>query len=60
MIEGKIAGLHAANNIGFKTSDSEKLHTLFENEISRLRAGPFGEKSRIAKKRMIEHVEETV
>jgi len=60
MIEGKIAGLHAANSIGYKTSDSEKLHTLFENEISRLRAGPFGEKSRIAKKRMREHIEETV
>jgi sarcosine oxidase subunit alpha len=52
MIEGKIAGLHAANGIGFKTRDAELYRDLFDKEIKRLRAGPFGEKSRIAKEKI--------
>jgi sarcosine oxidase subunit alpha len=52
MIEGKIAGLHAANNIGYKTKDADMYSDLFDKEINRLRAGPFGEKSRIAKEKI--------
>jgi sarcosine oxidase subunit alpha len=52
MIEGKIAGLNAANGIGFKTNDAIKLNKIFKNEIDRLRAGPFGEKPRLAKEIM--------
>jgi sarcosine oxidase subunit alpha len=52
MIEGKIAGLHAANHIGCKTSDAKKKKQDFIKEINRLRAGPFGDKPRIAKEKM--------
>lgn len=52
MIEGKIAGLHAANHIGFKTDDADQRKKKFTEEISHLRAGPFGDKPRIAKQKM--------
>ena len=52
MIEGKIAGLHAAHSVGHKTKDADTLDDRFRDEIQRLRAGPFGEKPRIAKEKM--------
>jgi sarcosine oxidase subunit alpha len=50
MIEGKIAGLAAAIQIGF--SINKKLLTNYRKELSALRAGPFGEKPRIAKQKI--------
>jgi sarcosine oxidase, subunit alpha len=52
MIEGKIAGLHAANHIGYRTDDAHQKKQQFIKEIARLRAGPFGDKPRIAKQKM--------
>jgi sarcosine oxidase, subunit alpha len=52
MIEGKIAGLKAANSIGYKTQDANHLFTTFQDELKRLRAGPFGEKPRLAKEKI--------
>jgi sarcosine oxidase subunit alpha len=53
MIEGKIAGLAAAVHLG----KSKKKHLLAEYrlELCRLRAGPFGEKPRIAKEKIAQH-----
>ncbi len=53
MIEGKIAGVAAALKTG-KTQKKEAQRSLtqFCNELSRLRAGPFGEKPRIAKQKI--------
>jgi len=52
MIEGKIAGLKAANALGFKSKDANTLFSTFKNELYRLRAGPFGEKARLAKEKI--------
>jgi sarcosine oxidase subunit alpha len=55
MIEGKIAGVAAAA-FADKTSkeDANNLLKEFTEELSRLRAGPFGEKPRIAKQKIQE------
>jgi sarcosine oxidase, subunit alpha len=50
MIEGKIAGLAAAIQLG--CSKNKKLLTHYREELSQLRAGPFGEKPRIAKQKI--------
>ena len=50
MIEGKIAGLAAAIQLG--RSKNKKLLTQYREELSQLRAGPFGEKPRIAKQKI--------
>ncbi|MCX6670941.1 MAG: FAD-dependent oxidoreductase [Euryarchaeota archaeon] len=50
MIEGKIAGLAAAIQLG--RSKNKKLLTHYREELSQLRAGPFGEKPRIAKQKI--------
>ncbi len=50
MIEGKIAGLSAALQIKQK-KDKKKMKQHYE-ELQRLRAGPFGEKSRLAKRKI--------
>lgn len=49
MIEGKIAGVNAAISVGRKKKDADVLLEEFNDEMKRLRAGPFGEKPRIAK-----------
>ena len=55
MIEGKIAGLAAAMTLG-KTRD-RKLLEHYRRELECLRAGPFGEKPRIAKQKITKLVE---
>jgi sarcosine oxidase subunit alpha len=50
MIEGKIAGLAAA--IQLERSKNKTLLTHYREELSQLRAGPFGEKPRIAKQKI--------
>jgi thioredoxin reductase len=50
MIEGKIAGLASAIFVG--RSKNKKLLTCYRNELAQLRAGPFGEKPRIAKEKI--------
>jgi sarcosine oxidase subunit alpha len=55
MIEGKIAGLAAALSLG--CTKNKKLLTQYHMEVAQLRAGPFGEKPRIAKEKIAKHVE---
>jgi len=50
MIEGKIAGLAAAIQLG--CSKNKSLLTHYREELAQLRAGPFGEKPRIAKQKI--------
>jgi sarcosine oxidase subunit alpha len=50
MIEGKIAGLAAAIQLG--CSSNKQLLTQYRVELDQLRAGPFGEKPRIAKEKI--------
>jgi sarcosine oxidase, subunit alpha len=50
MIEGKIAGLAAAIQLG--QSKEKKLLKHYHDELEQLRAGPFGEKPRIAKQKI--------
>ncbi len=50
MVEGKIAGCDAANALGYSV-DAGVL-ARFQEEVDRLRAGPFGEKPRRAKARI--------
>ena len=57
MIEGKIAGLAAAIQLG--RSKNKKLLTQYHEELDSLRAGPFGEKPRIAKQK-IAKLKETI
>ena len=53
MIEGKIAGVAAALKTGkIQKKEAQRSLTQFCNELSRLRAGPFGEKPRIAKEKI--------
>ena len=55
MIEGKIAGLAAAMQLG--RIRKKNLLVQYQNQLSQLRAGPFGEKPRIAKEKIAKHVE---
>jgi sarcosine oxidase subunit alpha len=55
MIEGKIAGLAAAIQLG--RSRNKKLLTQYREELDQLRAGPFGEKPRIAKEKIAKLME---
>ncbi len=57
MIEGKIAGLAAAIQLG--RSKNKKLLTQYHEELDSLRAGPFGEKPRIAKQKIAKLKETT-
>jgi hypothetical protein len=50
MIEGKIAGLSAAIQVGYK--QNKKVLAQYHKELAQLRAGPFGEKPRIAKEKI--------
>ncbi|MFA5102695.1 MAG: FAD-dependent oxidoreductase [Candidatus Thermoplasmatota archaeon] len=50
MIEGKIAGLAAAIQLG--RSKNKKLLMQYHKQLTQLRAGPFGEKPRIAKEKI--------
>ncbi|MDI6917697.1 MAG: FAD-dependent oxidoreductase [Thermoplasmatales archaeon] len=50
MMEGRIAGMDAAEKLGFKIDEKEKKDA-FEN-LKTLRSGPFGEKPRIGKEKM--------
>lgn len=53
MIEGKIAGIAAAQHAEkAKRNEARKRLQQFIEELSRLRAGPFGEKPRIAKQKI--------
>jgi sarcosine oxidase subunit alpha len=56
MIEGKIAGISAALFLGYK--DVKKLQQNYIEELKKLREGPFGEKARIAKKKIEKLMEE--
>jgi sarcosine oxidase subunit alpha len=49
MIEGKIAGISAAFSLGYNQQAKELRHK-YERQLQGLRAGPFGEKPRIAKR----------
>jgi len=51
MIEGKIAGVSAANLLGYK-KDAINLLNQYKDQLRKLRAGPFGEKPRIAKRKI--------
>jgi len=55
MIEGKIAGLSAAILLGHKKD--QNLLKQYVNELDQLRAGPFGEKPRIAKEKITKLME---
>src|SRR6056297_1941711 len=53
MIEGKIAGVAAAIQSGnVSEKKAKELLETFTSELSSLRAGPFGEKPRIAKQKI--------
>ena len=52
MIEGKIAGVAASYHLN-KNKESKKLLVKYKKELERLRAGPFGEKPRVAKEKII-------
>jgi len=52
MIEGKIAGVAAAITIGYESKEAKNKLEEFQGELHRLRAGPFGEKPRIAKEKI--------
>ena len=54
MIEGKIAGVAAAIQSGnVSEKEAKELLDRFSLELSRLRSGPFGEKPRIAKQKIL-------
>jgi len=55
MIEGKIAGLAAAIQLG--RSQKKKLLVQYHEGLRQLRAGPFGEKPRIAKEKIAKRAE---
>ena len=55
MIEGKIAGLAAAIQLG--RSKRKRLLMQYREELCNLRAGPFGEKPRIAKEKIAKRAE---
>ena len=52
MIEGKIAGAAAARSLRYEKRRAAENIQRFSSELTRLRAGPFGEKPRLAKKRI--------
>ncbi len=56
MIEGKIAGVSAAYFLGCK--NVKKLQEKYVEELNKLREGPFGEKARVAKKKILKLMEE--
>lgn len=47
MVEGKIAGLMASRDLGFKHADYDRLETELLNQLHILRQGPMGDKIRI-------------
>jgi sarcosine oxidase, subunit alpha len=51
MIEGKIAGVSAAILLGYN-KDAKKLQKKYLDDLEKLRAGPFGEKARVAKNKI--------
>ncbi|UCB58561.1 MAG: FAD-dependent oxidoreductase [Thermoplasmatales archaeon] len=51
MVEGKIAGVSASLLLGFN-KNAKDLKKQYKKELDRLRAGPFGEKPRIAKRKI--------
>jgi sarcosine oxidase subunit alpha len=51
MVEGKIAGVSAAQSIGFD-KNAKKLKKQYIEELDRLRQGPFGEKPRVGKNKI--------
>ena len=57
MIEGKIAGLSAAILLGHKNKENQKLLEHYREELEKLRAGPFGEKPRVAKTKISDYME---
>lgn len=54
MLEGKIAGFSAAYKIKNRVLNTKPLN-LYQEELKRLRAGPFGEKGRKAKEKIADH-----
>ncbi|MEM4257672.1 MAG: FAD-dependent oxidoreductase [Candidatus Thermoplasmatota archaeon] len=52
MVEGKIAGFSAAYNLNYTTDD--QIRKKYLDQLECLRAGPFGEKPRIAKQKINE------
>ncbi len=57
MVEGKIAGLAAADTL-HDVSDAEALLQDYHGRLADMRAGPFGEKSRQAKKTICEEADD--
>jgi len=58
MIEGKIAGVSAAFQLGYDKK-AKVLKKQYIEELKRLREGPFGEKPRIAKDKIKKLMERT-
>ena len=56
MIEGKIAGISATLLLKYK--DGKKIQSKYIKDLIKFREGPFGEKARIAKKKIEKLVEE--
>lgn len=52
MIEGKIAGVSSALHLGYNKEEGKKLRKQYVGDLKRLRLGPFGEKSRVAKEKI--------
>ncbi len=50
MVEGRIAGFSAAYNLRY--TKEQQTRELYQEQLDRLRAGPFGEKPRIAKQKI--------
>jgi len=49
MVEGRIAGTHAAMSLGLKEEKANKLIGKFKEQLRQLRGGPFGEKASAGK-----------
>ena len=58
MIEGKIAGVSAALQLGYNTKKCKKLRDEYIKELEGLRMGPFGKKPRIAKEKIMKKLSE--
>ncbi|TET36677.1 MAG: FAD-dependent oxidoreductase [Planctomycetota bacterium] len=52
MVEGRIAGLHAALDVTHGKADSNELLREFDSQLDELRTGPFGQKARQGKSKL--------
>ncbi|HDQ16313.1 MAG TPA: sarcosine oxidase subunit alpha, partial [Bacteroidetes bacterium] len=58
IVEGKIAGISATMSLGYD-KNAKKLKNQYLKQLENLRAGPFGEKPRIAKNKIQKILEKT-